>query len=468
MSAAWRLPLREKTVCALLLLCVSLASLMNLGGLHTSEHELVLVVLFVGLILALPGGRLRTTPGRFMVVCAFVACTVVAYLRFAAAPIAPFSGRILTGLALMLMIVTAFALCALLAPADAITRRRRMLCALFSPVCFAALDLVLYIVGFHFPAAQSEIKGNNGSAQLLGLIGIHSPRVSLPLNPGLNGTGESAALVLVICAVLAYRSRGSLRWISGLGVLVGLVSVLLTDSRGPLAYALAAVLILILLPRWAKRVVAAVPILLPLAPAIILYVVGHLGSVGETLNRGQGNGSFVTATGRSKIWSIVVEFLSHPHAEDLIGYGAYGQVRSGVSSHYAYIFRYQEHPEFNSTHNIAFQTILEMGYIGLGLYLLFLVMAVNSARISHQRANTPESAALLGALIALSLFGASEALPGLAGGIPLLVSLILLTCIAIRGPASTLSGMKSGARLVAPDLARGSSPTSTAPQALVR
>jgi O-antigen ligase len=193
-------------------------------------------------------------------------------------------------------------------------------------------------------------------------------------------------------------------------------------------YALLALVIMAVVPRWARRAVVILPILLLSAPAIILFIVGQLGSLSSTFSRNPGD--FVTATGRSKIWSIVGQFLSHPHVEDLIGYGAYGQVRSGVSAQYAYLFHI-EHPEFVSAHNIALQTVLDMGYIGLAVFVFFLMVVINSARASNQKTDTPESAALLAALIALSLFGASEALPGLAG-IYLLVSLVVLACAAIR------------------------------------
>jgi O-antigen ligase len=246
--------------------------------------------------------------------------------------------------------------------------------------------------------------------------------------------GEVAALTLVVCAVLAHGGSARLRIVSLVGVLVSITAILLADSRGPLIYALLALVMVVLLPRWARRGVTIVPMLLPVAPAIILFIVGQLGSLSSSLSRNEGNGTFVTATGRSKIWSIVVEFLSHPHAQDLLGYGAYGQVRSGVAFQYSYLFSYLEHPEFISVHSIALQTILDMGYIGLAIFLWFLVVAVNSARVSYERTSTPEAGALLGALIALSLFGASEALPGLAG-VYLLVSLFVLACGAIRvGP----------------------------------
>jgi len=403
--------------------------------------------LVVGALLAIPGGAVKTTGARAYAVWAFLACFVISLLRFAAAPIPPLGARTMLGIALMIVAVTGLAFCALLAPADGPTRRRRVRCALFSPACFIAIDLFLYVIGFSFRATTSPT--NDGSAQLLGLIGIHTSRVNdLPLTPGSNGAGEAAALAIVICAVLAYRGRGKLRLAALAGILASIPTILLVDSRGPLAYALLALIILALLPRLARRAIVAVPLLLPVGPSIILFVVSQLGSLSSTLSRNNGNGSFVTATGRSKIWSIVAHFLSHPHAEDLIGYGAYGQIRSGVAAQYVYLFRYTEDPEFTSVHSIALQTILDMGYIGLVLFLLFLMVIVNSARISYERTRSPESTALLVALIALSLFGASEALPGLAG-LYLVVSLFVLACAAIRieqRPPRSGYVLSSGAR----------------------
>jgi O-antigen ligase len=441
MPAKRRLPMREKIVCGVLVLSATLGSLMNLSS-TTTQRAVVIVVLALGALLALPGGPLRTTPARAVAVWAFAACFVISLLRFAAAPIEPVSARTMLGIALMIVAATGLAFCALLAPADRSTRQRRLRCALYSPVCFVAIDLALYVIGFSFRSDAGQTPTNDGSAQLLGLIGIHTSRVNdLPLSPGSNGTGEAAALAIVICAVLAYRSHGRQRLVALGGVLVSIPTILLVDSRGPLAYALLALIMLILLPRWARRAVAIVPMLLLVAPAIILFVVGQLGSLSSVLSRNQGNGSFLTATGRSKIWSIVVHFLSHPRAEDLIGWGAYGQIKSGVAAQYVYLFRYTEDPEFTSVHSIALQTILDMGYIGLAIFVVFLMVVINSARVSYEKANTPESAALLVALIALSLFGSSEALPGLAG-LYLVVSLLVLACAAIRAqspspPSST-------------------------------
>ncbi len=421
--------LRERLVRATLILSVTLGSLLNRGGVTTLQRAAVLVILAIGAVLALTGGRPRTSPGRATTLWAFVACVVVSFLRFAAAPILPITARTMIGLALMLMLVTVLGFCALLAPPDIRIFERRLRCVLFAPVCFVALNLGLYVLGFSFPTTPGEPKGSNGQSQLLSLIGVHGGRVNLPLNPGVNGGGEMAGLALVICVVLAYRGGRKQQSVAILGAIVSLVTVFLTDSRGALVFALLTLALVTILPRWTKRVVVIIPTLLPIAPAIILFALGQLASFSAVLSRNEGD--FVTATGRQAVWSVVLKFLGHPHAQDLIGYGAYGQVRSGVGFQYSYVFPGLLHPQFATAHNIALQTILDMGYVGLAIFLIFLMVSINSARLLNQRIGTPESTALLAALIALSLLGADEAFPGLAG-IYLLLSLIVLACAAIR------------------------------------
>jgi O-antigen ligase len=438
---------------------------MNLGGVTTLQRAFVLVVLILGTILSLPGGRLQTTLGRAAAVCVFVACTVVSYLRFAAVPITPIGARTMIGLALMLMIVTAFALCALLAPADTYTRQRRLRCALFSPVCFVALNLGLYLAGFRFPATPTEQKTSYGSSQLLGLMHVHVTRVNLPLNPGVNGGGQMGGLALVICVALAYCSRGRLRGVAVSGAIMSLVTILLADSRGALIFAFVTLVVMMVLPRWTRRIAATIPVMLLIGPAIILFVLGQLSGLSASLSR---TGSdFETATGRQAVWSTVLRFLSHPHVQDLVGYGAYGQVRSGVGFQYSYLFPYASYPQFSNTQNIVLQTILEVGYVGLAVFLVFLMVSVNSARRLDQSTGTPESTALLAALIVLSIIGADEALPGLAG-VYLLVSVIVLACAAIRVPSSTRVRPKALDHAMAPHLTANAPSMSVVSRALAR
>jgi O-antigen ligase len=90
-------------------------------------------------------------------------------------------------------------------------------------------------------------------------------------------------------------------------------------------------------------------------------------------------------------------------------------------------------PQFNSVHNVALQLILDTGLIGLAFFLWLLVKAIGGAFAARQASRSPESEALLGGLIVLSLLGSDEAVPGLAA-ISLLVVVVLMGCAAIRSP----------------------------------
>jgi hypothetical protein len=417
---------RECFVRLLLVLGVTLGSLVDLSGVDTPERVFVLLVMLAGVAAAMPGGTPKVTGARAMALWLFVTLTAVSYVRFGLAPIAPFTSRSIYGLAAMLVLATGFAYCALLAPMSPALQRTRRRCALFGPVVFTEVNLLLYVGGFKLPTDATQGTTTANPAEILGWLGIHANRVSFPLSPGVNGAGVAAAVSLVICVLLTRGAqRSTCRWPLA-GAVASLAVILLADSRGALVFAiLAVVLSSIHVRRAAARVL---PVTLVFAPAIILFVVGHLGSLTPTLSRTPGD--FVTATGRETIWDNVVRFLSQAHVQDLFGYGAYGQTRTGIGWQDAYLFPGQQYPEFFSVHSLALQTILDSGWIGLGVLVWFLSVALSAALRADWERRTPESVALLGALMMLVLGGSDEALPGVAG-FYLMISLVTLGTAAM-------------------------------------
>jgi hypothetical protein len=375
-------------------------------------------------MLAFPGDSPRITGARSLAVCAFVAITTISYLRFALDPIAPGTARSLYGLAAMLALSAAFAYCALLAPASRDLQRQRLRCALCAPVAFIEVNLALWIVGFTLPAEATQTSGQGNTSEILSLIGLHVTRVVFPLSPGINGAGSVAAVSLVICAWML-RGEGR-RWPLLLGAACSIATIALADSRGALVFA---VLALILSSVNLRRLAKVMPIALPFGPAIILFVVGRLGSLAPSLSRQQGD--FVTATGRETIWENVLSFLGHPHLQDLVGYGAYGQTRTGIGWQDAYLFPGVQYPQFNSVHSLAFQTILDTGWLGLGILIWFLATAFSAAYQRATSERTVETSALLGSLMAIMLIGSDEALPGI-GGFYLMVALVTFGVAAMR------------------------------------
>ncbi len=111
------------------------------------------------------------------------------------------------------------------------------------------------------------------------------------------------------------------------------------------------------------------------------------------------------------IWDAVLGFLRHPHVEQIYGYGVYGQLQSGVVYSYSYLFGDTLQPIYEHAHNLALQTVLDFGYVGLAS-LAFLV--VRSAQGLEHRARLNDSAAalaMLALLLVLALSGTTESYP---------------------------------------------------------
>ena len=450
-ASAIRVGSRERTVRVVLLWSAVLGSLVDTAGVTTQERVAALAVLAIGVVAALPAG-LRTTMGAAVALWTFVLATVVSYLRAVVQPLPLLSWRVMLALAVMLLLVALLGFFAMLAPMSEATRRARLRCVLLSPVVFTILNLALYLIGFHFstgaalPASGSPT--SNGGAELLGAIGIGAPRASLPLTSGIDGAGAIAALSLVVSALLARRSgRGRLRRFALVGLACSVVTILLVDSRGPLVWALIALALIAVLP-WLRRGIGALPLALPLAPAIILFALGKFSAFSAGFSRGTSTTSnFASGSGREQVWTTVINFLSHVSGELIYGWGAYGQARSGVSYRYAYLFPSQVNPQFLSTHNGVLQIILDTGLVGLAFFLWLLIRAIDGAFAAHQASRSPESKALLGGLIVVGLLGSDEAVPGVAT-ISLLIVLVLMGCAAIRSTAPVRARLRvRGAQL---------------------
>ena len=305
--------------------------------------------------------------------------------------------------------------------ATARTRRerdRRLVCLVLSPVVYAIVNLVLHFA--HFTSPQAAALANNpltaatevGTTDTtLGFIGIHAGRALFPMADSVNYFGIICSVGMTGAAVLAmYRGGAARRWLV-LAAIACALCVLLGDSRGPLASGLAVILYFLFTKR--QRAVAWVAALLPLLPIVLVAVLNLMVAIGASsaLSRGNG-GSFATATGRTTIWSGAWHFLASAGPKDLVGWGANGQVSSGASNAWAYLFRgLLVDPATANTHDLVLQSILDMGIIGL---VALAVAAFLSARafvrdIEVQRASPAR--ALLAMLMVLILSGITEASP---------------------------------------------------------
>jgi len=429
-----RLTVTERVVRGLLLVSLTAGTFATLGAVTSYQRLLPGVLFLVGAALSWRIKRsLQSRMLNLVVVSAWTALLVLSFVRFAADPILPITSGVAIAVAFTVGSLAVFAAQALLADVPAEVAAGRIRCALLAPAVFLVVNLVLYVAGISLPGSNaSDITVNNGDSELLALIGIHGTRSSLPLVPGFNGSGAIAAIAVVTGWFLGRRlPRSFTRAFARLSVALGLVVILMVDSRGPLLWSILVIALIQVLAGQSKRVIAAVPLILPFGTTLVLAAVNALSGASSVLSRQRGD--FTNATGRRQVWEVIQNYLtSSPHAVDLIGYGAYGQVTSGVGYRYAYLFNAAS-PEFSSAHNVALQTVLDTGYVGLATLIAVYVVSVFAALTTYQFTAAPEPLAAAAAIICLVLLGTDEAIPsGLT--LPTLLAATMIVFASIRRP----------------------------------
>lgn len=371
---------------------------------HPAAKLASVAVLAVAIGLVRPAGRL---PRSTWALYALLGLTVVAMIRSAAAGV--WAGWSQAGyLAALTATLAVFAARYARSAAGPQEQQRRLAALASAPGILAAANVVLWAVGDRLPLLViPEPTGiaTELPASILGSVGIGMLRQQLPLSSGVNSIGLVAAAGIVASSVLAARSRGTVRLWHGAMVVSCVAASVLSDTRAALAIAAVIATVAVMAPR--VRVARGAAILLPLSPVVLVLGLGWLANSTISRSLSRNAGDFATGTGRTDIWRAVWEHsLSSPTPMHLFGYGANGQIPSGVYPWYAGMFGDREGTF--TVHNVYLQAIMDTGYIGALLLVAVVVIAVG------RLARAGLAGAALGwALVGLMLCGVTEALPSI-------------------------------------------------------
>jgi O-antigen ligase len=181
------------------------------------------------------------------------------------------------------------------------------------------------------------------------------------------------------------------------------------------------------------------------------------------LSRGSAN-NFESGNNRFHIWEAAWSMLRHPSVQQLYGWGDNGQITSGVSERYAYLFASLPHPLTYSTHNLVIQTVFDEGYVGL--LIVVLAAWVTMSRLIRYIRSEPSSLAnaLMAVLTVTLLSGTTEVSPSYGTEEALIATLLVMGAAA----GLTISRKRAGD---SPDLAAKigdveESPSPTRPRVL--
>ena len=325
------------------------------------------------------------------------------------------------------LLLGSFAFNAVLAEPDLQARRRRLVAVCFAPVAYVAVNELLYLGGVRAAANPAAVL-TTGSAELLSMIGISSGRILFPYGDGVNGFGVMSGAALVTSVIALRWTTGWVRTAGGFGIVAALYGLLAADARGPLLFALAVSLALLVAPRVVRSGAHGLPLIIPFGPAIIVALLGLLSGTSASSTFARGNFEFASATGRTDVWDAVLDFLGHFDPQQLVGWGFGGQLSSGVSYTYSYVVS-TGRPEFTTAHNFLLQSIIDVGYLGTAVFVLVFIFALRSAGQQLRDRFDPGVVMVLGILSFLLLAGTLESTPG-AGTPAALGTLVLITACA--------------------------------------
>jgi hypothetical protein len=238
---------------------------------------------------------------------------------------------------------------------------------------YSVVNLFALALGIVNPVLNAEYLSDPGPSSMLAAFGMIVQRTPLPLSAGLNTSGLQVAAGVAFGYALMRGGEGVRGQLFG-ALLAGstVVALLLTDSRGG-ALGAGAGVVAALVPGRLRQRSRWLAILLPALPGFLFLFVMAFQDSAWMLNFQRSGAESLGGglTGRPYIWAIILLFLGSFSPTHLIGYGALGQISSGVSARYAPLFvGGYANPYGLSAHNTVLQAVLDTGYVGAFLQIL--------------------------------------------------------------------------------------------------
>ncbi len=410
---------------------------------HTQPFKLLMLLLLWAATAAAAGGERRLAPPREGALALGLLYAGYVGLEVIRGSNAGVYGSAVNAyqLAVLFLSLVVFAYMAISRASSELQRERRLVALALAPGVYVTLNVLLWAAGISSPAAQAPGGGSvalGDPSSTLAAVGIHVGRVEFPLANSINLFGVVAAGGFAAIGVMLVRRAPQvprrLAAIFALGCLAGL---LLGDSRGSLIIAIAVVLWFVFSAR--IRAASGVAVLVPVLPLLLLTVLGLVAGTSLDTSLSRTGGDLATGTNRLYIWQGAWDVIKHPTIDAVWGWGAAGQITSGASMNYAYLFTGVADPTRMPAHSVVLQTLLDGGYIGLLILVAVLASSITSlARYTRVRPQSG-SGPLLASVVTIVLAGTTEVAPtyyAQEAFIAVLLAVGAAAAVAVRVPAS--------------------------------
>lgn len=262
---------------------------------------------------------------------------------------------------------------------------------------------------------------------------------------GANDQGLQCALLALAAMLTRWPGARNRLWLRYTLVGVGLAGLWLSKSRTTLAaFVVAAALAMVLRARGTTRWLVLGGCLLATAVGAAAYSFVSVSVVGETAGiAAMGREEDVnTLTGRLPLWAESWKAALH---RPLVGHGFGAYWNSKNVLRYSDMFEWQ----IPHAHNAYIDHVLAVGFVGLALYVLWVLSTAIVAWARYERSGRGAELFVFCLLIMSLVHGASESkIPG--AGIGALMVFVFLCALIVRPPHAGLAVSRERSRRLRP------------------
>lgn len=300
---------------------------------------------------------------------------------------------------------------------------------------YILLNFLLWVTGIY---NRPEIFIEPRSSILLSYLGIKFYRVTFPMATGINSFGYTAGMILVSGLILMFKSHCWTKYLGVFSILMGLITIALVDARAALFFSAVAFALSLLTIKpsrswWIIALSMGIPIL-------FLFVLDNLPDNWISLISRSGEDA-LTLSNRTFVWQRAFDVLSPFQIHHLIGWGYRGQIPSGIMGTYVMLFSNYQNITTIPLHNSFLQYIIEIGYVGLIVFVMLLFFLLKEISRQTLYSSSPWGLVMKGLVIYLVISSSFDSVLSLDSQETFTVFLMIVSNAVVH--RSALSKSKS-------------------------
>lgn len=247
---------------------------------------------------------------------------------------------------------------------------------------YVILNLLLFLVGI--TGENIYVSGEYGNNEILSFFSIYIQRVLFVLAPNLAYYAMTSGVLVLISLSLFIKEKN---YTNITLLILGTISILLTDARGPVFALLLFIIIILFFKKLFIRFSTLLTLFLITSVFFYTGIIEFLNNYYDLDSVARENSSLLS--NREIIWETFFQKYDPSLFNLCFGYGNVGQLSSGISAHYSYLFSRWDNALQISLHNSSLQTLVDIGIVGLTFWTIVLI-SINRKMIHHYRSTKME------------------------------------------------------------------------------